>query len=88
MKVFIYTWGYNGTGIARASWFGHKIAQRALGITEEPSAYADLPFRSGPLTTASPGSFSWPCFSTECWIAGISADDRTATILRLLSRYG
>jgi hypothetical protein len=39
---------------SRASWFGHKIAQRALGITEEPSAYADLPFRSGPLYHAKP----------------------------------
>ena len=42
-----YTCSYNGTGIAHASWFGHKIAQRALGITEEPSAYADLPLVPG-----------------------------------------
>lgn len=40
-----YACGYNGTGIARASWFGHKIAQRMLGIEDQPSAYEGLPFR-------------------------------------------
>lgn len=46
--------GYSGTGIARASWFGHKIAQRMLGSTDAPSAYADLPFRSCPLYNGKP----------------------------------
>lgn len=41
-----YACGYNGTGIARASWFGHKIAERMAGQTSTPSAYADLPFRN------------------------------------------
>jgi glycine/D-amino acid oxidase-like deaminating enzyme len=41
-----YACGYNGTGIARASWFGHRIAQRMLGEAEHASAYADLPFRT------------------------------------------
>lgn len=41
-----YACGYNGTGIARASWFGHKIAQMMTGQTNVPSAYSDLPFRS------------------------------------------
>lgn len=49
-----YACGYNGTGIARASWFGHKIAERMLGIVERPSAYADLPFRSRPLYYGKP----------------------------------
>ncbi|MGN6096499.1 MAG: NAD(P)/FAD-dependent oxidoreductase [Bosea sp. (in: a-proteobacteria)] len=49
-----YACGYNGTGIARASWLGHKIAQRMLGSTEQPSAYADLPFRSRPLYYGKP----------------------------------
>lgn len=49
-----YACGYNGTGIARASWFGHKIAQRMLGSTGAPSAYADLPFRSRPLYYGKP----------------------------------
>lgn len=41
-----YACGYNGTGIAHASWFGHKIAEKMIGRTNTPSAYADLPFRS------------------------------------------
>jgi glycine/D-amino acid oxidase-like deaminating enzyme len=49
-----YACGYNGTGIARASWFGHRIAQRMLGVAEAPSAYADLPFRSRPLYYGKP----------------------------------
>lgn len=46
--------GYNGTGIARASWFGHKIAERMLGIDRQPSVYEDLPFRSRPLYYGKP----------------------------------
>ena len=49
-----YACGYNGTGIARASWFGHKIAQRMLGSADAASAYADLPFRSRPLYYGKP----------------------------------
>ncbi len=49
-----YACGYNGTGIARASWFGHRIAERMLGSVEKPSAYADLPFRSRPLYYGKP----------------------------------
>ena len=46
--------GYNGTGIARASWFGHKIAERMLGVETKPSAYADLPFVTRPLYRGKP----------------------------------
>jgi glycine/D-amino acid oxidase-like deaminating enzyme len=46
--------GYNGTGIARASWFGHKIAGRMLGTDTSPSAYESLPFRTRPLYRGKP----------------------------------
>ena len=49
-----YACGYNGTGVSRASWFGHKIAQRMLGVAEAPSAYSDLPFRTRPLYFGKP----------------------------------
>lgn len=49
-----YACGYNGTGIARASWFGHKIAQRMLETETQASAYADLPFPTRPLYRGKP----------------------------------
>lgn len=49
-----YACGYNGTGIARASWFGHKIAETMTGRPDTPSAYADLPFRSRPFYYGKP----------------------------------
>lgn len=49
-----FSCGYNGTGIARASWLGHKIAERMLGIDDSPSAYADLPFKTRPLYRGRP----------------------------------
>ncbi len=49
-----YSCGYNGTGVARASWLGHKIAQRMLGVPDQSSVYASLPFRSRPLYYGKP----------------------------------
>lgn len=49
-----YACGYNGSGVARASWLGHKIAQRMLGEADPASAYADLPFRTRPLYRGRP----------------------------------
>lgn len=46
--------GYCGTGVARASWFGHKIAGMMLGEAGSPSAYQDLNFRTRPLYRGKP----------------------------------
>lgn len=46
--------GYNGTGVARASWLGHKIAEQMLGVGGRPSAYAALPFNTRPLYRGRP----------------------------------
>lgn len=40
--------GHNGTGIARATWFGHTIARQMMGTAAEPGAYAGLPPRKPP----------------------------------------
>lgn len=39
-----YACGYSGTGVARASWLGHKVAQQMLGQGEGHTVYGDLPF--------------------------------------------
>lgn len=49
-----FSCGYNGTGVARASWLGHKIAEQMLGCVATPSQYAELPFRSRPLYRGRP----------------------------------
>lgn len=49
-----FSCGYNGTGVARSSWLGHKIAEQMLGQVSEPSLYAGLPFRSRPLYRGRP----------------------------------
>lgn len=49
-----FSCGYNGTGVARASWLGHKIAEQMLGRVATPSQYAALPFRSRPLYRGRP----------------------------------
>lgn len=49
-----FSCGYNGTGVARASWLGHKIAEQMLGRAAAPSQYAGLPFRSRPLYRGRP----------------------------------
>jgi glycine/D-amino acid oxidase-like deaminating enzyme len=36
--------GYSGTGVARASWLGHKVAEQMLGTNGGQTVYADLPF--------------------------------------------
>jgi len=46
--------GYNGTGVARSSWLGHKVAQRMLGVNEAPTQYESLPFRSRPFYRGKP----------------------------------
>ncbi len=44
-----YALGYCGTGVARSTWFGHKIALQLLGDPEGRSAFDDLVFPSHPL---------------------------------------
>jgi glycine/D-amino acid oxidase-like deaminating enzyme len=40
--------GYSGTGVARATWLGHKVAERMLGSAQGHTEYAHLPFPSRP----------------------------------------
>lgn len=46
--------GYNGTGVARASWLGHKVALRMLGADDARTVYSGLPFRSRPFYRGKP----------------------------------
>lgn len=43
-----YACGYSGTGVARASWLGHKVAQQMLGQGTGNTVYADMPFPTRP----------------------------------------
>lgn len=47
-----YAMGYCGSGVVRATWFGHKIALRILGDKDGRTAFDDLPFRRFPLPFA------------------------------------
>ncbi|WP_246218006.1 NAD(P)/FAD-dependent oxidoreductase [Jiella pacifica] len=39
---------YNGTGVARASWLGKKVAHQMLGLPEGKTVYSDLKFSGRP----------------------------------------
>ncbi len=39
-----YAAGYCGTGVSRATWFGHKVAQKVLGGQEGQTPFDDLDF--------------------------------------------
>ena len=41
--------GYCGSGVVRATWFGHKIALKILGDKEGRTAFDDLDFRNYPM---------------------------------------
>ncbi len=43
-----YAVGYSGTGVSRATYFGHKVALKLLGDPEGKTAFDDLPFESFP----------------------------------------
>ncbi|WP_019936495.1 FAD-binding oxidoreductase [Bordetella sp. FB-8] len=43
-----FSGGYNGTGVARASWLGHKIAHQMLGSDLGKTVYSDLKFETRP----------------------------------------
>jgi glycine/D-amino acid oxidase-like deaminating enzyme len=43
-----YAVGYSGTGVSRATYFGHKVALKVLGDPEGRTAFDDLAFESFP----------------------------------------
>lgn len=43
-----FSGGYNGTGVARASWLGSKIAHQMLGSDLGKTVYSDLDFKTRP----------------------------------------
>jgi glycine/D-amino acid oxidase-like deaminating enzyme len=43
-----YAVGYSGTGVSRATYFGHKVALKVLGDPEGRTAFDDLTFESFP----------------------------------------
>lgn len=49
-----FSGGYNGTGVARASWLGRQVAHRMLGSEEGRTVYSDLKFESRPYFNGSP----------------------------------
>lgn len=50
-----YAMGYCGSGVARASYFGHKLGHKILDHEEEGhTAFDDLPFETKPFYTGNP----------------------------------
>jgi glycine/D-amino acid oxidase-like deaminating enzyme len=49
-----FAMGYCGSGVARASYFGHKLGHKILGSAEGATAFDDLPFETRPLYTGNP----------------------------------
>ena len=49
-----YAMGYCGSGVGRATYFGHKIALRMLGDPQSRTAFDDLPFETRPFYNGYP----------------------------------
>lgn len=49
-----YALGYNGSGVSRSTWFGHKVALKILGRPEGATAFDALPFKPFKLRFAAP----------------------------------
>jgi glycine/D-amino acid oxidase-like deaminating enzyme len=49
-----FAMGYCGSGVARASYFGHKLGHKMLGSADGATAFDDLPFETRPLYTGNP----------------------------------
>lgn len=49
-----YAMGYCGAGVGTASYFGMRLGQQVLGLTEGKTALDDLPFSTRPLYTGNP----------------------------------
>lgn len=58
-----YTMGYCGSGVAMASYLGHKIAHKLLGNKQGDTAFDDLPFQTRPLYYGKP----WFLASAIAW---------------------
>jgi glycine/D-amino acid oxidase-like deaminating enzyme len=48
IEGMFFSGGYNGTGVARASWLGYKIAQQMLGSDRGKTIYSELKFETRP----------------------------------------
>ncbi|APO66326.1 FAD dependent oxidoreductase protein [Rhizobium gallicum] len=46
--------GYNGTGVARASWLGGKVANEMLGNDQRKTVYSELSFETRPYFNGKP----------------------------------
>ncbi len=49
-----YAAGYQGNGVAMASWLGHNVALKMAGAANEPFALDGLPFPTKPTYTGTP----------------------------------
>ena len=49
-----FAMGYCGTGVAMASWLGHKVALKVLGAPEGATAFDDLAFQTRPFYNGTP----------------------------------
>ncbi|MCI9866940.1 FAD-binding oxidoreductase [Rhizobium skierniewicense] len=54
IKGMYFAGGYNGTGVARSSWLGAKIANTMLGNDEGKTVYSDLNFETRPYFNGKP----------------------------------
>ena len=61
--------GYCGSGVAWASYMGHKIGHKVLGDTEGKTSFDDIDFPTRPLYTGDPWFLS-------CAVAYYQAMDR------------
>lgn len=49
-----YAMGYCGSGVGRSNYFGRKIAQKVLNLTDGKTAFDEFPFNTRPLYTGNP----------------------------------
>jgi len=54
MGGVFYAMGYCGSGVARSTYFGHKLGQKILGLADSGTAFDDLEFETRPLYTGRP----------------------------------
>jgi len=49
-----YAMGYCGSGVGRSNYFGRKVAQKVLNLTDGKTAFDNFPFKTRPLYTGHP----------------------------------
>jgi glycine/D-amino acid oxidase-like deaminating enzyme len=54
VRGMYFAGGYNGTGVARASWLGSRVAHQMLGSDQGKTVYSDLKFASRPYYSGRP----------------------------------